>query len=96
MAGRVEWAREAIEDLVGIEASLAARSRLAAQRWVQRLVTHAARAAVLPYAARAVPEIGDGAVRQLVVREHRIVFRVLGDHIRVLRVIRTRRRTMGV
>ncbi len=95
MAERVEWTREAIEDLAGIEAVLAHRNRLEAQRWVHRLVMHAARAAVLPYAARAVPELGDAAVRQLVVREHRIIFRVLGERIRVLRVIHARRRAGG-
>jgi plasmid stabilization system protein ParE len=55
-------------------------------------VTRAAEAAFAPEAARVVPEIGDEEVREVFLRDYRIVFRMLDEGIRVLRVIHGARR----
>jgi plasmid stabilization system protein ParE len=96
VAEHVEWAPEALDDLVDIEEFIARDNRLAAERWVARLVTRAAEAAFAPKAARVVPEIGDENVREVFLRDYRIVFRVLDDGILVLRVILGARRLRGV
>jgi plasmid stabilization system protein ParE len=80
--------------LVDIEEYIARDNRLAAERWVGRLVTRAAQAAVMPKAARVVPEVGDEAVREVFLRDYRIIFRVLADGIRVLRVLHGARRRL--
>jgi plasmid stabilization system protein ParE len=92
VAGRVEWAPKALDDLVDIEEYIARDNRLAAERWVGRLITRAAEAAVMPKAARVVPEIGEEMVRETFLRDYRIIFRLLDDGIRVLRVIHGARR----
>jgi plasmid stabilization system protein ParE len=92
VAARVEWAPESVHDLVDIEAYIARDHRLAAERWVGRLITRAAEAAQSPRAARIVPEIGNADVREVFLRDYRIIFRVLGDGIRVLRVLLGARR----
>lgn len=95
MGGRVEWAPEALGDLIEIEEYIARESRLAAERWTARLVTRAAEAAQAPKAARMVPELGDPAVREVFLRDYRIVFRIRPDGILVLRVIHGARRLRG-
>jgi toxin ParE1/3/4 len=92
----VEWAPSALDDLVDIEEYIARDNRLAAERWVARLVTKAAEAAFGPRAARVVPEIGDEDVREVYLRDYRIIFRVLDGGIRVLRVIHGARRLRGL
>ena len=92
MADRVEWAPKALDDLVDIEEYIARDNRLAAERWVGRIVTRAAEAARSPRAARVVPEIDDPDVREVFLRDYRIIFRVRDEGILVLRVLHGARR----
>ncbi len=96
MAEHVEWAPRALDDLVDIEEYIAKDSRLAGERWVARLVTRAAQAAFVPKTGRVVPELGDPQVREVFLRDYRIICRLLGRGIRVLRVIHGARRLRGV
>jgi addiction module RelE/StbE family toxin len=96
VAEHVEWAPKALDDLVDIEEYIARDNRLAAERWVARLVMRAAEAAFAPKAARVVPKIGDRGVREVFLRDYRIVFRVLDDGIRVLRVLHGARRLRDI
>jgi toxin ParE1/3/4 len=93
--GRVEWAPEALADLIAIEDHIARDDRLAAERWTARLITRAAEALTFPRAARVVPEVRDGDVREVFLRDYRIMFRVIDGGIRVLRVVHGARRVRG-
>ncbi|MFO0592023.1 MAG: type II toxin-antitoxin system RelE/ParE family toxin [Polyangiaceae bacterium] len=83
---RLRWTQRAILDLEEIDAYIAADDPIAAQRWVNRLVDHAAKAAWTPYAGRVVPEFGRTEIRELLLRSYRIVYRIRGDEIQVLTV----------
>jgi addiction module RelE/StbE family toxin len=95
VSGHVEWAPEALGDLLAIEEYIARDNRLAAERWVLRLITRAAEAATLPRAARIVPEIGNDDVREVFLRDYRIIFRIREPGIRILRVVHGARRLRG-
>jgi plasmid stabilization system protein ParE len=58
---------------------------------VQRLLEAADRAAVLPHSGRVVPELRDESIREVLLRNYRIIYRVRRGGI-VLTVIEGRRR----
>ena len=82
----IEWTARALADLEGIDEFIAARSPLAAERWVARLVACAQAAAASPLAGRVVPERAQDGVREVLCKSYRIVYRVKPRGILVLTV----------
>lgn len=58
----------------------------AARAWVERLMERARKAANTPLAGRVLPERANQDVREVFVRNYRIVYRVFEDAIHVLTV----------
>ena len=91
MARRVVWSSAANADLDDIDAYISARSPLGAQRMLEGLSEVAGTLGDFPLAARMVPELADTLRRETFVYEYRIIYRVEGDCVRILRVVHGRR-----
>jgi len=82
----VRWTNRAQRDLAEIGDYIAQDNPVAAERWVAALFKLAERAACFPLAGRRVPEIGRDDVRELLLRNYRLVYRVLDRAVDVLTV----------
>ncbi|MDD2272162.1 MAG: type II toxin-antitoxin system RelE/ParE family toxin [Desulfuromonadaceae bacterium] len=81
------WSQEAGENLVDIEEFIARDSVERAVRFVDALIDQTeAILADNPRSGRAVPEIGNPDIRELIYRGYRIVYRLNGDQIDILTV----------
>lgn len=83
---RLRWSRRSERDLEEIDAYIAADDAVAAERWVERLMERAHKAAWVPFAGRVVPELGLENVREVLLRTYRIVYRIEGSEVQVLTV----------
>ena len=82
----LEWTERALIDLRAIEDYIAADNPVAAERWVSRLIAKAKAAARLPLVGRVVPEKAQIDVREVFLRQYRIVYRVRESGILILTV----------
>lgn len=83
----VTWSQEAGENLLDIEDFIARDSVERAVQFVDALIDHTE--AILtdnPRSGRAVPEIGNPDIRELIYRGYRVVYRLNGDRIYILTV----------
>lgn len=90
MPRKLVWATDARRDLRGIVSFIATRNLAAALRLNQRIREGAERAQTLPFAYRPgrVPD-----TREMIVHPNYVlVYRVLDDRIRILRILHTRQR----
>jgi plasmid stabilization system protein ParE len=83
---RLRWSKRAEADLVGIDDYISADDPVAAARWIDKLTERARKAALLPYAGRVVPEFRMEALREVLVRAYRIVYRIRGNEVQVITV----------
>ena len=88
---RVLWSPRSVEDLEAIRDHIAQDSPRYAALVVQRLVAATDRLPRFPESGRIVPERADPALRELVVRPYRIVYRVRGETVEVVTVFRASR-----
>jgi addiction module RelE/StbE family toxin len=82
----LQWTERALRDLCEIEDYIAAHNPAAAERWIARLIVTAEAAAAAPQSCRMVPEIAEKSVREALLRNYRIVYRVRDLGIVVLTV----------
>jgi toxin ParE1/3/4 len=76
MAFRLIWSPLALLDVKDIAAFIAEDSPSAAKRFVKSLFQTVERVADFPKSGRIVPEFGDAAIREVVRRPCRIVYRI--------------------
>ena len=91
MVCRVVWSDGALADVASIKDYIARDSVGNAKKVVDALGLAADRVADFPFAARMMPEFQDPTRRETFVYEYRLMYRVEGDHIRILRVVHGRR-----
>jgi toxin ParE1/3/4 len=84
---KLRWSARAVAELHEIAAFIALDDPRAAIRWIQRLRARARTAARVPSAARRVPEYGRDDVREVFVRNYRIIYRLTGDALIVVTVL---------
>jgi toxin ParE1/3/4 len=90
------WTRRAQTDLVALGRFVAKDNPEAARRLLETLLRRADAAANMPRAGRRVPELGREDLREVVVGNYRIVYRVRKRGIRILRVFESHRAFPGV
>jgi len=88
---RVLWSRRAKDDLLGIARFIGADNPAAARAWVEKLREQARRVASTPMAGRRVPEAGRDDLREVLLRNYRIVYRIQAHGIVVLTVFESHR-----
>jgi addiction module RelE/StbE family toxin len=80
------WTDRAKRDLLAISSYIARDNPQAARTWVERLRARARQAAEMPLAGRIVPERTHQELREVILRNYRIVYRVFKDAIHVITV----------
>ncbi len=83
---RVVWTRRALDDLDAIGRYIAGDSPGAAHRWILCLVNRADTLADFPGRGRVVPEYSDPGVREIIVGNYRVVYRVRVQKVEILTV----------
>jgi plasmid stabilization system protein ParE len=91
MAQRLNWSREAIEDLNSIGEYIAKDSIFYARSVVRKVFTSAKQIPDAPQLGRIVPEIGDPKIRERFVYSYRLVYKVDESQILILAVIHGKR-----
>ena len=84
---RIEWTRSAVGDVKSLRDYIARDSEAYADRFVQRIIEAVEKAATFPFLGRRVPEADDDAIREILFRKYRIMYRVEPARILVLTVI---------
>ena len=80
------WSPQSIHDLESIRSFVAADSPHYAGLVVQRLVAAVDRLMMFPNSGRIVPEFGDPATREVLWRNYRLVYRMVGENVEVVTV----------
>jgi len=88
---KIRWSRRSLQDLREIGAFIRRDNPEAARRWVHRLQERARSAASLPRAGRVVPEIQLDNVREVILGNYRIVYRLAEQEIEILTVFESHR-----
>jgi toxin ParE1/3/4 len=87
VAFAIAWAEVAVEDLDEVADFIARDSRYYASAMVREARLAAQSLRRFPYRGRVVPESGDPQVRELFIRDYRLIYRVLDDKVVVLAFI---------
>jgi addiction module RelE/StbE family toxin len=72
----ITWAPQALEDVEAIRDYLSRSSVSYATLLIERIVAAVTRLESHPRSGRAVPELGDPSVREIIVRDYRVVYRL--------------------
>lgn len=83
---KVSWSVQALEQLVEIAKQIRWDKPGAARQWVRRLHASAESLLDFPYRARIVPELAREDVRELLVGNYRLIYRIGDEEIVVLTV----------
>lgn len=93
---RLEWTEPAVSDLDNIHAYIARDSAEYADAFIERLILSAERLESFPASGRVVPEAKDQRVREVVVENYRIIYRLKKGMIQILAVIHGARNLAGM
>ncbi len=87
----LRWTEQAVEDIRAIREFIERDSPRYGHLVAERLVESTSQIALFPKAGRVVPEIGRQDVREIIVGEYRIVYRLEADVAVLLTVFRSSR-----
>jgi toxin ParE1/3/4 len=87
----VVWSPEALRDLDAIRAYIARDSAAYADLVVRRIVAAVERLRIFPESGRVVPERNDPAIREVIVRPYRVVYRLRAGAVQIVTVFRASR-----
>lgn len=87
MAHQVGWHPQAYDELSAIAEYISRDSEAYARGVITRIIEAADNAALFPGMGRRVPEWDDDAVREMIIGNYRLIYRVLEERILVLTVI---------
>ncbi len=82
----ISWSDHARSDLGKIGEFIAKDNPQAALRWIEKLAQSVERLAVLPMSGRMVPEFRRKELREIIVQNYRIVYRIKPDEIEIVTV----------
>jgi plasmid stabilization system protein ParE len=84
---RLDWTDDALADLDGIASAIDGTSPMYAAAFVQRVLDATALLADFPLLGRMVPEFSNGNLRELILQNYRIVYRVMGERVELLTIL---------
>ena len=79
MAFKIIWSEQARDDLQAIVLFIAQDNSAAAETFGCRLMSKVDVLAQFPQVGRVVPEEGDEAIREIILRPYRIIYKVLAE-----------------
>jgi len=91
MAGKVSWSHEAAADLEGLAEYIARDSAFYAAAVVQEIIEASRSLIDFPKIGRVVPELGNPNIRELFIREYRLIYHVEKHGVVILGLIHGKR-----
>ena len=88
---KVRWTQQAVEDLRSIRLFIERDSPRYGRLVAERLYEATSRLEFFPYSGRPVPELGREEIRELIVGDYHIVYRVVEDAALLLTIYRSSR-----
>jgi addiction module RelE/StbE family toxin len=82
----ISWAPQALEDVEAIRDYLSRSSVSYATLLIERIVAAVTRLESHPRSGRVVPELADPSVREIIVRDYRVVYRLRHRVVEILTV----------
>lgn len=92
MAREVVWTRPAVEDLEEVATRIGHDSEAYASSFVREVRDAAASLGEFAERGQVVPEFGDPALRELLIRPYRLVYEIIGDRVLLVGLIHGARR----
>lgn len=83
---KVAWTAQALDDLEAVCLFIARDSPRFAEMFAHRAFRATDRLADFPNLGRVVPEIGRNDIREIILQNYRIIYRVLADEVEILTV----------
>jgi addiction module RelE/StbE family toxin len=83
---QIVWTRRAVTDLRHIFDFIALDSRFYALRFTSKIIEAVEQLSMYPLSGRVVPEKNDPAVRELIVGNYRIFYRIMRQQVTILRI----------
>jgi len=93
---RLIWSPQARDDLYEIHQHIARDSLHYADRYLDRIVDAVERVEQFPRTGRIVPERRRDDIREIVVRSHRVIYRISADEIEIVTVLHGARRLSDI
>lgn len=87
----LRWAESAVKDLDIICNYIAEDSEEYARMFARSIIDSVETAAAFPYSGRVVPEMNNEMLREKVLTNYRIIYRINNDSIEVVRIIHNAR-----
>lgn len=84
---KIEWTRPALLDLESIRDYIRRDSEYYADRFVEKIIEAVESIKKFPKMGRAVPEAEEESIREVLLHNYRIIYRVESDRILVLTII---------
>jgi len=88
---RVTWTPQSLEDIDAICEFIARDAPYYAQLFVTRVFNATDRLEIFPESGRKVPEINQQNIREIILGNYRIIYRLQGDEVQVLTVYHSAR-----
>jgi toxin ParE1/3/4 len=85
------WSEESLMRLIDIEAFIAEDNPIIAEQFIDYIISESGILKDNPMAGRIVPEISNPEIRELIVRNYRVVYRVKGNNVEILTVFEAHR-----
>ena len=83
---QITWTNQALDDLDAICLFIARDAPRYAELFAERVLRATDRLAKFPLSGRVVPEIGRENIREVIVQNYRVIYRVLYDQVEILTV----------
>ena len=88
---KIYWTDNAIQDLSEIKAYISNDSEFYANRFIEKLINGVENLSIFPEMGRLVPEAQDHAIRELIYRPYRIIYKIESKQISIVTVVNSHR-----
>ena len=87
---KVLWTDHAVKQLDTIHEFIASDSSLYAKQTIDKLTNTSSILRIFPETGRIVPEVNDKSIRELIVGNNRLIYKILSDRIDILSILHVR------
>ncbi len=91
MAKKVIWSLDALDNIDSISEYISKDSKFYAASFVQEIIEKSRTLTTLEFRGRIVPELRNENIREIFIKEFRLIYEIKSDRIIILNVIRGRR-----
>ncbi|GAA0338143.1 type II toxin-antitoxin system RelE/ParE family toxin [Bacillus carboniphilus] len=92
----LRWAQSAVRDLEQICSFIAEDSDEYAKVFARRIIETIETTAVFPYSGRIVPEMNSDMIREKIMSNYRIIYRIKQESIEIVRIIHNARSSIDL